>query len=288
MKCSYMSFLSTDSYLPGVLVLHYSLIRSGTRRPFLLLITPNVSASAREVLSRHGIEHRVLGTAIRTPTLDPEGHHWHYTYEKIQIFRQVEFDKIVFLDADMLINDNLDSLFDKPHMSAVNSGGLLPEHASWTHLNSGLLVIEPSVALFDDMIGKIESTRAGLVGGDQAFLQDYFSDWPNREELHLDHRYNMFHTHADRYHQLFGYGLEEIKVLHFIGKTKPWHTGQEEHPPVPLRFPFLRRAVAIGTNLIRDGVGSGALPLRDDAVRLWRSHHQQLMEARGAEASLPG
>ncbi len=245
-RCSYITVLSTDRYIEGVLVLYYSLRQTQPKYPFLVLTTPNLNDRTYQILNQHGISYRpiapiVLHTEVQArQQLQARQQHWQWTYAKLQIFNQVQFDKLVYLDADMLICQNIDELFSKPHMSAVNAGGRLPENSTWKQLNSGLMVIEPAFSIYDDMMAKLPLLYTPS-GGDQDFLHAYYPDWANRPELHLDHTYNVFHTHLDRYHQLFGYELTRdrqardrqasdrqassrppVKVIHFIGEYKPW------------------------------------------------------------------
>jgi glycogenin glucosyltransferase len=166
----------------------------------------------------------------------------------LNIFGLNQFEKLVYLDADMLILNNIDELFEKPHMSAVNSGGMLPNLLSWTKLNSGLMVVEPSTELFDDMLSKIGTIEGITSVGDQDFLHAYYFNWPNQKELHLDHGYNMFQIHLNEYNQLFGYDFNHaqkpIKIIHYIGETKPWHlykAGYEKKPLYRTLKDFIRR-----------------------------------------------
>jgi glycogenin glucosyltransferase len=281
--CAYVSLLSTDAYLPGVLVLHRSLQRTGTPHPFLLLITPGITARARAVLAGAGIVCRTIERPVAVASGVSRRARWDATYAKIHLFDLVDFDKIVFLDADMLVTRSLDHLFDRPHMSAVNAGGLLPGHESWTQLNSGLLVVEPSRELFAALARRLAALTDGEGGGDQELLHAQFPDWPHREELHLDHGYNMFHTHLDEYHARFGWTLDQVAVLHFIGESKPW---QEAAVPAhrPERTVSSRSRVAAR---LRRMLGAGARPcggeLRDEAVRMWQGCYRAL----GADPSPP-
>jgi hypothetical protein len=224
-NCSYITVLSTDSYLEGVIVLYHSLMRTQPKYPFLVLTTPNLSDLTYQTLNQHGIHYRPIEPIKLDTTIHAAEQHWEWSYSKLQIFNQAQFDKLVYLDADMLICENIDELFAKPHMSAVNAGGMLPENATWTQLNSGLMVIEPSFSLYDDMMSRLSSLY-NPAGGDQDVIQAYYPDWPDRPELHLDHGYNIFHTHLDRYQQLFDYRIKSqtnpVKVIHFIGEHKPW------------------------------------------------------------------
>lgn len=236
----FISLLTTDDYLPGLLVLFYSLKNTGTTYRFLTLVTSTISTETINILDNHRIPYKKLGQDIRNPTDVNQKHRWFSTYSKLHVFDQTDFDKIVYLDADMLILRNIDELFKCKHMSATNAGGMLPRKSSWTHLNSGLFVAEPSHELFNDMkekIGKIEklesegSLEKPKYGSEQDFLNAYYPDWPKKTELHLDHKYNMFHYYIDEYHKLFGYSIKDgprpISVLHYASYLKPWDVDEK-------------------------------------------------------------
>jgi glycogenin len=224
----FVSILTTDDYLDGILVLKHSLAKTKTKYPFVLLVTPNISPRVLDALSSHQIDYiTIQGIANPTSVVDPNLKRWNFTYSKLNLFGLTQFDKIVYLDADMLILQNIDDLFEQPHMSAVDMGEKLPELATWNRLNTGLLVIEPSLELFNDMlskVGKIEKKVASP--SDEDFLQAYYPDWANQQQLHLDSGYNIFSYYWKRYHQLYGYDFSSdrkpIKIVHYIGENKPW------------------------------------------------------------------
>ena len=121
----------------------------------------------------------------------------------------------------MVITENLDHLFDKSHMSAVNAGGFI--HSDWVQLNSGLIVFEPSNNLYND------------ITGDQSVLFKYFVEWPNKKDLNLGYQYNMFVNDIPRAIKKLNFttinSMDEInddtknnnniKVFHYIN-PKPW------------------------------------------------------------------
>lgn len=237
---SFISVLTTDDYLEGILVLNYSLAKTNPKYPFVLLITPNLSKEVIESLAKHNIN-CIMIQNIDNPTkiVDKQLYRWHFTYPKLNIFGLKQFDKLVYLDADMLILNNIDELFEKPHMSAVNSGGMLPRLSVWNKLNSGLMVVEPSTELFDDMLSKVGKIEGVAAAGDQDFLNAYYFNWASQKELHLDHGYNIFHIHLHEYNQLFGYDFnvsaqKPIKIIHYIGKTKPWHLYKTPYEKKPI------------------------------------------------------
>ena len=150
-------------------------------------------------------------------------------YTKLRIWELVDFKKVVYLDSDMMVLANIDELFDCPNWSAVNAGGELPQYCDWKGLNSGLLVIQPSAAVFSDMMNKIEKLKSGD-WGDQGFLHAYFPRWPELNELHLPHIYNMPADFIDQYGTQLGYELpsnggaqtKTVKILHYWRAHRPW------------------------------------------------------------------
>lgn len=253
-RYTFLSVLTSDDYLPGLLVLAYSLQKTGTAYPLLVLLTPTISLETLSTLDSYGITYKKLDYDFNNPTNVSKEHRWFSTYSKIFAFGQTDYKKVVYLDVDMLVLRNIDELFTYRHLSATNAGGALPRKKHWSHMNSGLMVIEPSQELFEDMvtkIGKIETVEAGgtmlkpQYGSDQDFINAYFPDWPNQKELHLDHKYNIFHYHLDEYNQLFGYTIEDsdkpISIIHYASYSKPWDINDKEVTTNPMET----RAIAL-------------------------------------------
>lgn len=51
---------------------------------------------------------------------------WNKTFDKLKIFDLIEYDKLVYLDCDMMILANLDFLFEYPTFSAAWAGKSVP------------------------------------------------------------------------------------------------------------------------------------------------------------------
>lgn len=269
---SYVSLVSTADYLEGVLVLGHSLRKTRAQYPLTALVVSSVDASVDTALAANSI-----GIMRVDPLPNPSGDyftHWNHTYSKLHIFGLTQFEKLVYLDADMVACANLDELFERPHLSAVNAGGRLPEHPNWVDLNSGLLVVEPGREDFAAMRRAI-GTLPVKDHGDQRFLHCYHPDWPQRSELHLDQRFNLFQVHLDRYAALFGYRLTDgtefaraasadptlVAVIHYIGPRKPWHSD----------YPCCSTCV--------DGNTCGDGSLQHRANQLWRELRSELETA---------
>jgi glycogenin len=239
---AYCSLLSTESYLPGVLALHQSLKRTGTAYPFVTAVSAHIAPQIDPLLQAAGIIVRRIpeSTAIPKEMIENNGH-WGHTFDKVHLFGLYEFDKLVYVDSDMIVLANMDELFDKPHMSAVPAGVLV--HSDWTRLNGGLLVIEPEEHLADRIFATLPQALAevaamGLTAsGDQDLLNAYYPAWRTTPSLHLDQGYNMFQCYLDLHIEEHGFQLpahfskstgdssKHIKTVHFIGPLKPWMKG---------------------------------------------------------------
>ena len=66
-------------------------------------------------------------------------------------------------------------------------------------------------------------TRGSFDGGDQGLLNTFFSDWATKDiATHLPFTYNMVATATYSYLPAYKYFGKSVKIVHFIGATKPW------------------------------------------------------------------
>lgn len=228
MNRAYVGVLSTSSYLLGILGVAECLKRVNSKYPFYVVITDQISVEIEKLLNDRGVKtirrkSIEIPEIIRSKNLKGEFSHWTYTFDKLSIFELTEFDKIVYLDADIYIRKNIDALFDYPHMSTTPNRKYGPNITPPPELISGLLVVEPQSGLLDkfsNILLSISDKRQSV--GDQDILQEYYTDWANMPELHLDLKYNCFFTYLDYYIKYCNYLLSDIYVFHFLLSKKPW------------------------------------------------------------------
>ena len=68
------------------------------------------------------------------------------TFSKLHVWRLTQFFKCVFLDADTLVLQNVDELFEREELSAAPDIG-------WPDtFNSGVFVFEPSIETFNKLV----------------------------------------------------------------------------------------------------------------------------------------
>lgn len=225
MNYTYVTTLCTENYLKGVLVLAES-VKKYCRNEFVVLITDDLPTRCKEILRRNNIDYIEAPNVIPNELIndniknDAMFSHWGYTFFKLQVFSLTQYDKIVFLDSDMIIKENIDNLFEYPHMSATIAGKSYPGNESFDELNSGIFVAIPEERITEKLIETIPIVaQKKKVFGDQDVLNEYYSDWMSKKELHISENYNVFLMYYDYYKK---HSVESIKVIHFIGKQKPW------------------------------------------------------------------
>ncbi|GAA5927586.1 glycosyltransferase family 8 protein [Sporobolomyces koalae] len=224
-RFAYCTLLTSDSYLAGALTTVNSVLDVEPYVPHherkfdvVCLVSPaTVGHSSLKALEK--VFDSVVGVEqIMTESwgnLDLLGRRdLAASLTKLHAFRLSQYDRIIFLDADTLVLRPLSHLFE---LSAPFSAA--PDQGWPDAFNSGVMVFEPSRATFDGLIDMMKS-RGTWDGGDQGLLNDYFPNW-NRLSFTYNVTPSSYYTYAPAYKR---HG-QDVSVLHFIGKDKPWKRG---------------------------------------------------------------
>ncbi|EDW91280.1 uncharacterized protein Dyak_GE12180, isoform A [Drosophila yakuba] len=218
-KFAWVTLTTNDTYSLGALVLAHSLKRAKTAHQLAVLVTPNVSQAMRDRLTE------VYNVVQEVNVLDSQDAanlallsrpELGVTFTKLHCWRLVQFEKCVFLDADTLVLQNCDELFEREELSAA------PD-VSWPDcFNSGVFVFKPSVYTFAQ-ITEFAVKNGSFDGGDQGLLNQFFADWSTADiKKHLPFVYNVTAYASYCYLPAFKQFRDKIKILHFAGKLKPW------------------------------------------------------------------
>lgn len=134
----YMFYMSNDNYLISTLCAYVSLIQTCPKHQIYCAITDKVSWKTQYTLKKWGIQ-TVLVDDIQIPekfqsyynNVNKKTNHWFNAYGKIAIFALEQFKKIVFIDSDVFIYQNIDDLFNYDHFGAVQDTGYLLEEKKY-------------------------------------------------------------------------------------------------------------------------------------------------------------
>lgn len=251
---AYATLVTNDDYAPGAVALVRSIRRCGTRADIVAMHTPALGEATRQRLLAEGarlVEVELLPTsdafnerharrslheaAPFTKGTKPPFHTPLDNFAKLRLWQLIDYDRIVFIDADAVMLKNCDRLFDYPEFCAAPN--VYESLGDFHRLNSGVFTARPSEETFQAMLAALDVPDRFWPRTDQTFLQEFFPDWHGLPVI-----YNMLQYVWMNMPALWRW--DQIHILHYQYE-KPWQT---PHPKAaPLASPIaLWRAIHDG------------------------------------------
>ena len=145
------------------------------------------------------------------------------TYYKLECFRLNNYDRIIYIDTDMICLGNIKYLFSKElneynFYAALDNGiGLNKER-----INSGIFVINNPLLnekTFNEMIN-LAIQGESYDGGDQGIINQYIFNKKIKIGI-LPMKYNVLKRIYKYHPKIWSEVREDIRMIHFVGQ-KPW------------------------------------------------------------------
>ncbi|SNR72814.1 glycosyltransferase [Puniceibacterium sediminis] len=232
---AYVTLVTNADFALGARALVRSIVASGTAADIVVLHTGAVEerdlAPLRVLGARlvatdllptsdafnlaHGRD-RLHGAAPFTKGNKPPFHTPLDNFAKLRLW-QLDYDRVVFLDADTLMLRNCDRLFDYPEFCAAPN--VYESLADFHRMNSGVFTARPNPETFTRMLEDLDQPGAFWRRTDQTFLEHFFPDWHGLPVIYNTLQYVWFNMPA-----LWDWSA--IRILHFQYE-KPW---QDPHP----------------------------------------------------------
>lgn len=193
-KNCYATLITDIKYLPCVIRCKQTMEHFNTAYPYLALI-PEGDQHLKAELEKNNILCREI--QIKRFFTNNKYQMWFYedTINKFQLFNLIEYEKICFLDADVVLAGNIDDEFDK--FTGEEEVFLYsPPDPHHIGISGTMFIIRPDVNYFDTKILPLIAT------------------YENDEQI-LEHYYP------------YQIGLRQLthKIIHFSGFLKPWQKG---------------------------------------------------------------
>lgn len=242
-RACYATFLHGDAgYFLGVLALKKSLDAAGCELPFFVALTSSVPSAHRALLRAAGCELRPvpmlsIGRAATYGALRKE---FVACFTKLEIWRWLDFDVVVFLDCDMVATRSLDHLAalrlpvgDEPvPIAAARDLGDASRRTGFSrvvpgrpYFNAGCMVLRPSLASYESLMRVVDKVPTlSLPYAEQDVLNDFAA-------VHLVELPISYNCHTDKLDEptyeaevdaACGIGAQPA-IYHFCG-PKPWRT----------------------------------------------------------------
>ena len=220
---AYISYICNDNYLPGLIALIKSLKYNKCINNILIMVTKNVSLKSKEVISKLGalvknIEEIHYKGSKSNEIIDRYGINntsW-MMFTKLNIWKQCEYKKLLYIDADTVVLKNIDHLFTiKENFSAVPG---YSKSLNYYGIEGGVLLIKPCLDTYNGLIQAMNSDRYDLTMSDQSLINDYFNKH-GKINL-LDNKYNTLQKKHEN--------IRKAYIYHWNGK-KPWNESAIVH-----------------------------------------------------------
>ncbi|KAK8933247.1 Galactinol synthase 4 [Platanthera zijinensis] len=255
-KRGYVTFLAGDGdYVKGAVGLAKGLRKVKSAYQLVAAVLSDVPEEHRQIL-------RMQGCAVREiePVYPPENRvqfamdYYVINYSKLRIWNFEEYSKMIYLDADTQVFENIDHLFDMAggnfyavmdcfcektwshsRQHSVGYCQQCPEKVKWPseemggpppplYFNAGMFLFEPSRLTAAALLQRLEST-APTPFAEQDLLNAYFGKMYKPIPLIYNLVLAMLWRHPENVE------LGEVKVVHYCAAgSKPWsYTGEGEN-----------------------------------------------------------
>ncbi|WCJ23251.1 galactinol synthase 2 [Euphorbia peplus] len=250
-KRAYVTFLAGDGdYIKGVVGLAKGLRKTKALYPLLVAVLPDVPADHRRILESQGCIIREIHPLSPPPNNTQFAMPYYViNYSKLRIWEFVEYEKMIFLDADTQVYENIDHLFELQNgyiygvldcfcewdwrfspQYKIGYCQQCPERVTWPsemgpppplYFNGGVFVFEPNLCTYSRLLDVCEATPPTLFA-EQDFLNMFFKDVYKPIPTEYNLLVLMLWKHPENFE------LDKVKVVHYCGDdAKPWrYTGK--------------------------------------------------------------
>ncbi|RWR94373.1 galactinol synthase 1 [Cinnamomum micranthum f. kanehirae] len=242
-ELAYVTFLAGDGdEIEGVVGLAKGLRKVKTVYPLVVAVLPDVPEEHRRLLESQGCILREI-----EPVHLPENQtqfamgYRIINYSKLRIWDFEEFSKMIYLNPDVQVYDNIDLLFDYPDgdlyavlhcfckeememMQAKPKTALRCQET--LYFNAGMFVFEPSKKICKELLDTLKVTEPTPFA-EQEYLNKFFEDKYKPLSLIYNLDLAMLWRHLENV-----VDVERVKVVHYCAavSSKPWrYTGKEEN-----------------------------------------------------------
>lgn len=217
-KYAWITLIATNDFIPGAINLNKSLKKVKSKYPLLVIATNNIIKENLDLLESFGIEYRrfpylsfvgdapIEGKSWSLVEGDGDYRYWHCTMSKFYTFTFVDYDKVAFVDADILFRKNCDSYFTDYELPAAY---IQPWDVTEHVIHGSIWVVKPSYETFWEAI---------RIGTDNHFQED-------QSVLHT--LYKDFYLWNEKHHlpqeDVWTKDTEtRQRILHYDGPVKYW------------------------------------------------------------------
>ncbi|KIW97301.1 uncharacterized protein Z519_02693 [Cladophialophora bantiana CBS 173.52] len=209
-----------DAYLPGAMVLGHSLKDKGAKAPLVAFVL--VDRLSSDTITELRTVYDEIAPIQEIRNQNPANLYLMNradlvsSFTKIELWRQTQYKRIVYLDADMV------ALRAPNELLTLDTKFAAVPDIGWPDcFNSGMMVLNPNMADYYSLYA-LAQRGISFDGADQGLFNMHFREWDR-----LSFVFNCTPSGHYQYVPAYRHFSSNIAVVHFIGKDKPWTLGRD-------------------------------------------------------------
>ncbi|CUF34928.1 Hypothetical protein, putative [Bodo saltans] len=218
---AYVTYVSSSEFVPAAATLLHSIAVSGSQYARAVVITEDISASDRETLSL--LAQIIVIEKIPSPRFI-DNPRYRETFTKLRVWELAMYTRILYIDTDVVVTKNMDDLFDIKEWA-------VPMDAEQHRYSTGMMVCDPSLKTFDQMMKELQTTTTSMELPDLLFLKAYFDNPARGAKINIIPRWyqvyqeefgSQYSTYLTNRKQKLTIFDTRIHGIHYPGAGKPW------------------------------------------------------------------
>lgn len=187
-----ITLVTSDDFVIGANLLSYSLRCVKTSYPLYVMITENVSASARLSLMNQGGWQIIIVPYIPNPSTDVHVTSWiEVGFTKLRLWQLIKFNLLFYIDADCIVTRNVDHIIaDAP---ADLQFAACPDVFPPSNFNAGVMLLRPNLTMFHYLLCQMP-IHSSYDGGDTGFLNAIYHNWFHSNSFNQTNNNNKKNT----------------------------------------------------------------------------------------------
>jgi lipopolysaccharide biosynthesis glycosyltransferase len=149
-------------------------------------------------------------------------------YFKLELFNLRGYDRVVYLDCDTIVLDDISPLWNLNEYAERNFYAVRESREMGVHpdvigkFNTGVMVVNRPLLAESTHRRMLEVACEGTSydGGDQGVINRYLDEMPGAGAGELDAGYNVL-VRARRFGHWDSF-KDRIRILHYVNRVKPW------------------------------------------------------------------
>jgi len=178
-KAAWVTSVGSAEYIVPLTVLAYTLDVFSCIKQRVAFTSSSLEQAEIDTIHKLGFETITVGTSAY-PEYTCDRSRWSGTFYRFNAWRLVQYDKVIYIDADIMLLSNIDDLFEYSNNPTEIAAAYFAKPGMWrdTGFNAGLLVLTPSVNMATSIVDewtRLRQTKPMCTWTDQPFLWHFFA-----------------------------------------------------------------------------------------------------------------